>query len=74
MISASFGSATRHIDLKMTMTEHDDGGDDDADDDHVHARLPPSRYIGVTTTVRGGKYSTTTTRVPVAISSSPSAA
>jgi hypothetical protein len=44
---------------------------DDPDDDHGG---PPSLvpYIGVTTTVRGGKYSTTTTRVPILRVSPPS--
>ena len=39
--------------------------DDDAGDDHGVLLFLP--YMGATTTVRGGKYSTTTTRVPTSI-------
>jgi hypothetical protein len=44
------------------------------DDFSMTASSGFASYIRVTTTVRGGKYSTTTTRVPVAIVSSLSAA
>ncbi len=70
MISASFGSATRHMSLKMTITA--------TTTTPMAIRIamshPLSVHILVTTTVRGGKYSTTTIVDPVRMVSSESVA
>ena len=56
--------------------EQDGQADDDAtgQDQDPLLRLSTQPYMGLTTTVRGGKYSITTTRVPVEMVSVVSAA
>ena len=77
MMSASLGSATRHIDLKMTMATMSAAT--------MAMAMMSSGFngcpwlgrvgqIGETTMVRGGSYSTTRTRVPVVMVSARSRA
>ncbi len=74
MISASFGSATRHMSLKTNAATTRNPTIPRIRNCMVHLAFRTASYILVTTTVRGGWYSTTTMVVPRASVASPSEA